>query len=239
VRFSITARKWHKWLALIVGVQLLFWTVSGLFMSFVPIERVKSEHVLEKAPQAILKSSDDFLTPQNIVSKFRDKKVLELKLRYLLDIPVYEVVFDSKDSILINAVSGEDLSPISQDLIVKIAQSRIHLPIKSAELIKESLTEVRGRSPVWRVDFDNSEGTTLFIAPETGQLLGLTSTLWRVYDFLWMLHIMDYSERENFNNWWLVLASSLALLVSVSGICLFFYSFRKKDFMFFRKGRPG
>lgn len=235
MRFSITARKWHKWLALVVGIQLLFWTVSGLFMSFVPIEKIRSEHLLEKAPQTILKSSDTFISPQNVVSMFSDKKVLELKLRYLLDILVYEVVFDSKDSVLINAVSGENLSPISKELIEKIARSRINLPIKSIELIKESITEVRGRTPVWRVDFDNSEGTTLFVAPETGQLLSLTSTLWRVYDFLWMLHIMDYSERENFNNWWLVLAASLALLVSVSGICLFFYSFRKRDFMFFKK----
>ncbi len=235
MRFSITARKWHKWLALVVGIQLLFWTVSGFFMSFVPIEKIRSEHLLEKAPQTILKSSDAFLTPQNVVSRFSDKKILEMKLKYLLDIPVYEVVFGSKDSVLINAISGESLSPISQELIVKIAQSRINLPIKSAKLIKESITEVRGRTPVWRVDFDNSEGTTLFIAPETGQLLGLTSTLWRVYDFLWMLHIMDYSERENFNNWWLVMAAFLALLVSLTGICLFFYSFRKRDFMFFKK----
>lgn len=34
----------HKWLALIVGVQVLFWVGSGLFFAIFPIEQVRSEH---------------------------------------------------------------------------------------------------------------------------------------------------------------------------------------------------
>lgn len=48
--------KIHKWLALIIGVQMLFWFVSGLFFAAVPIERVRSEHSireLEPAPIAL------------------------------------------------------------------------------------------------------------------------------------------------------------------------------------------
>ncbi len=34
----------HKWLALIIGVQMLLWVASGLFFAVYPIERVRSEH---------------------------------------------------------------------------------------------------------------------------------------------------------------------------------------------------
>ena len=34
----------HKWLALIIGVQMLVWVASGLFFAVYPIERVRSEH---------------------------------------------------------------------------------------------------------------------------------------------------------------------------------------------------
>jgi hypothetical protein len=39
------AGKVHKWLALLLAIQILFWIVSGLFFAIVPIEMVRSEHV--------------------------------------------------------------------------------------------------------------------------------------------------------------------------------------------------
>ncbi|MBC8124060.1 MAG: hypothetical protein H7Y22_19760, partial [Gemmatimonadaceae bacterium] len=36
-------RKAHRYLGLIAGLQLLFWTVSGLYFSLVPIADVRGE----------------------------------------------------------------------------------------------------------------------------------------------------------------------------------------------------
>ena len=36
----------HKWLALLMAIQILFWFVSGLFFAAFPIERVRSEHAI-------------------------------------------------------------------------------------------------------------------------------------------------------------------------------------------------
>ena len=38
--------KIHKWLALLMAVQILFWFASGLFFAVFPIERVRSEHMI-------------------------------------------------------------------------------------------------------------------------------------------------------------------------------------------------
>ena len=46
------------------------------------------------------------------------------------------------------------------------------------------------------------------------------STLWRTYDFLWGLHIMDWRGHEDFNSWLLVIATLLATIMSVAGIVL-------------------
>ncbi|MDI6624291.1 MAG: hypothetical protein QME55_06140, partial [Brevundimonas sp.] len=44
----------HKWLALIVGVQVLFWVGGGMLMTMMPIETVRSEHRVAAAPATAL-----------------------------------------------------------------------------------------------------------------------------------------------------------------------------------------
>jgi hypothetical protein len=44
--------------------------------------------------------------------------------------------------------------------------------------------------------------------------------MWRVFDFFWMLHIMDYGERENFNSPLLITASVVGWVLAVTGIWL-------------------
>jgi hypothetical protein len=48
--FRSTLRRWHVWLGWAVGVPLLFWTLSGLFMVVRPIEEVRGTDLL--APPA-------------------------------------------------------------------------------------------------------------------------------------------------------------------------------------------
>ena len=48
------AGKVHKWLALLLAIQILFWFVSGLFFAIAPIEQVRSEHIkATAAPGAV------------------------------------------------------------------------------------------------------------------------------------------------------------------------------------------
>ena len=81
-------------------------------------------------------------------------------------------------------------------------------------------TEYRGALPAWRVDFEDGEGRSLYVAADTGAVTARRSTLWRVYDFLWGLHIMDWRGHEDFNTWLLIVATALALVMSVAGIVM-------------------
>ena len=239
MKFSVSIRKWHKWLALIVGVQVLIWTGSGLFMSFVPIEMVRSEDVIEENKPYFLQQFSQYLSISQAQQKLQEDfgKVEEVRLKHLLDFPVFEFVNADKKIAMVHALSGELLSPISGGLAKKIALSRYNGDghVLNIELLSEPLIEYRGTYPVWRIDIDNRDSTSFYVSPEDGSLKAVRGNIWRVYDFLWMLHIMDYSERKNFNHWWLVVAALLAVSLSISGFILFFYSFRRKEFMFFKR----
>ncbi len=128
------------------------------------------------------------------------------------------------------------MSPITESLVKEIVLSRYSgsASVHDIKLINTPVIEYRGQYPVWRVDFDNRDSTSFYVHPDDGSIKAVRGNFWRVYDFLWMLHIMDYSERESFNHWWLVVAALLGFSVSISGFVLFFYSFRKKDFRFFK-----
>ena len=80
-------------------------------------------------------------------------------------------------------------------------------------------SEIRGRDlPLWRVDFEGSEPVSLYLHPWTGELLARRTDRWRVFDFLWMLHIMDFDTRDDFNHPLLQIAAALGLIIALSGV---------------------
>ena len=69
----------------------------------------------------------------------------------------------------------------------------------------------------------------LYIDPVNGEVLSRRSRKWRIFDFFWMLHIMDYGEREDFHHPLLTAAALLAVLSALSGILLWGYRiFRRR-----------
>ena len=240
MKLSVLVRKWHKWLALVVGVQLLLWTFSGLFMSAVPIEIIKSEHLLKEKPQQVLSSDLNYISVEKVISKLeKGSSVIEVGLKNVLDSPTYTVRMANGSKHLVDALSGEVISPLNKEKALEVATMQFSGDTSkvSAELISEKVSEYRGKYPVWQITFNNIEQTTFYVSPETGQLTAKRGVLWRIYDFLWMLHIMDYRNRTDFNNWLLVLAAFLGFAVSVSGVILIKFSFRKRDFKFIKGGK--
>ena len=70
---KITLRKFHKYISLIVSVQLLLWTISGIYFSFNKIENVRGEQyrIENKVPKPNEKEQTKILSieeAQKIVS---------------------------------------------------------------------------------------------------------------------------------------------------------------------------
>jgi hypothetical protein len=80
--------------------------------------------------------------------------------------------------------------------------------------------------PAVAVTFDHPTATTVYVATEMGIVTKYRNDKWRIFDFLWMLHTMDYQSRDNIGNWLLRAFSIFGLFTICSGFTLFFVNSR-------------
>jgi uncharacterized iron-regulated membrane protein len=66
--------------------------------------------------------------------------------------------------------------------------------------------------------------STVYVSAELGTFQAIRHNQWRVFDFLWMLHTMDYQGRDNFGNILLKAFSVFGLFTVLSGFALYFVS---------------
>jgi hypothetical protein len=81
--------------------------------------------------------------------------------------------------------------------------------------------------PAYAVTFNHPTNTTVYVAAELGTVQKFRNNKWRIFDFLWMLHTMDYEGRDNITNWLLRAFSIFGLVTIVSGFALFIVSYRR------------
>jgi len=214
--------KIHKWLALVMAIQILFWFVSGLFFAVFPIERVRSEHAIAaQAPSPVdLRAATAGLARLSAANVAPGEKI---ELRVLLGHPVALISGANGRPRLYDLATGRLASPIPMTTALLIAERDHAGAARAARIarVTENSPEYRGALPAWRVDFDDGAGRSLYVAADTGVVTARRSTLWRVYDFLWGLHIMDWRGHENFNSPLLILATAFGLVVIVAGIIMF------------------
>lgn len=220
-------RQVHRILGLVVGLQVLFWVAGGLFMSAFPIETVRGEHRMRATIAEPLAADPALLAPARILATYPG--TTELSLRRWLGQPVY-VTHGGGRSQLIDARSGTPLSPISAEQAEALARRDYagDAGIAHIELIREGRTEIRGRPlPLWQVRFDDSLATSVYISADTGQIVARRNHIWRAFDVVWMLHIMDYRERDNFNNPLLIAFAATTLAFVLSGLGMLWFSWRR------------
>ncbi len=229
--------KLHKWTAVAVGVQVLLWVAGGLVMSAFDIDAVRGE-ATKAVPARTPLALDRILQPASIAARL-SVPAGELSL---LRTPIgteYRVVDTQGRAHRFDAHTGERLPPISAAQARAIARAHYvggGQPQPAIQLNRPS-TEYRGRLPAWRVDFDDEAATTLYVAADDGELIARRNRLWRIYDVAWMLHIMDYREREDFNHPLLVAAAALALMLVISGFYLVATTSWAREFRLLRRRR--
>lgn len=170
-----SSRKVHKYLSLAISVQLLLWTVSGIYFSFNKIEDVRG---------------NQYLKPVDIIEAPKGNKISHEQ--------ALEIVFDQTY-----------LEPL---ILTEISQ-------------EAPGSEYRGRDlPLYKIESsdENSKNINVYVDPYSAKIVAIRSNQWRIWDFMWGIHIMDWNERDNIGNIFLKVFSILALLSALSGIYLFF-----------------
>ncbi len=122
---KITLRNFHKYISLLISVQLLLWTISGIYFSFNKIENVRGEQYLVKGLDILKQSSElseklsfeeskkiieerTTLNPINVVLIDDPKRGSEYRGR---ELPLYRVISVNEDNeeihVYQNPFSGE------------------------------------------------------------------------------------------------------------------------------------
>ena len=222
----------HRWLGLIVGLQLLAWSVGGFMFSVLHIKNVRGELDMRQRVDAPLDLERVRLSPTEAVDSATNEGVACGELhRVMLEERgqrVAYVLFDSDGAplALVNATTGLVQVRISESeaSAAALADFAHETTVATVALLEGSPPlEYRDRMPVYQVILDHPKRPHIYVCPVTGDILKRRNYLWRIFDFFWMLHIMDYDARENFNHWLLTGMSLLAILTSTSGLALWWW----------------
>ncbi len=211
----------HLWIAVIVGIQLLLWTASGLFMTSNAIELVRGTTLRRPVALAELRTLGPVLPPSAVPGA----RIERAELLQLLGRPAYKLSAGER-SRLVDARTGRDW-PIGRADALAIAREQVRLvePLTAEPVADPPPFELRRPGGAWLVG--DAGGTHVYIGT-AGDVLAVRTELWRWFDFAWGLHILDPQGREDTHHPLLIASAALSLLSVLSGFVLIWRRLRPR-----------
>ena len=217
---ALKIRKTHRYLGLFLGIQFLFWTISGLYFSWTNIDDIHGDHFknLDYQPQAF----NNLISPSQLDI---DNGVNTIELRDIDNTPYYWV----NGKRLYNALDGSTKNSITKEEALYIAKLNIKndLEVESIEQINATGKHHEYREkllPAFVISYKSNEALKAYVSVVDGKFQTVRHRSWRWFDFLWMTHTMDYEGRDNFNTVVLRAFSLLGLITVLSGFLLWYTS---------------
>ncbi|MFB0611044.1 PepSY domain-containing protein [Aurantiacibacter poecillastricola] len=207
--------RWHIWLGWLVGLPVLMWTVTGLVMVWHPIEYVRGNHLRAEMPP---------VETAGLVLPRLAGEVESITLQSFPDGPGWIVVEADGGRYRYSPEDGRLYNPVSENGARQIAEATFagDAALETVTYFPADSTPLDLRTPIasWQARF--ADDTHVYIAAQTGEVLAIRSGWWRVFDFMWGLHIMDLETREDTSHPILVVFAALGVAGSLLGCILMF-----------------
>jgi len=222
---SNRAHKLHKWFAVVAGAMFLMWIVSGIVMILPQISLgigkkapVRTDfRSVDIAPAEAIQSLDSLLEKRSQVS--------DVKLIKILDTILYQVNLTDGDSHLIDGRSGKEVN-VTEQMAIEIATRKVpsSVGVLKIEIFSKHNSEYGwGPLPVYKVIFDDSHGTIVYISKKNGAERH-TNTLKRIRGFIGGLHEFSWvkliTDSKFIRKGLLVLFSLIGIGAACSGYYL-------------------
>jgi len=232
--WNYNIRKIHRYLGVIIGIQFLFWTLGGLYFSWNNMDNVHGELLLKQEKKyfnhidfSLIQKGIDSLRTKEVVDSIHSIKIIEAfnkplaQFRYFQNNHIKTQLISAETGKLRSAFSGQECLELAEKQLIK------PIPIKKGELLEKHSTgshhEYREKPlPAFAFTLDHPTNTTIYVSTELGEIISVRNNNWRRFDFLWMLHTMDYSTRDHITNWVLRIFSVFGILTICSGFFLFY-----------------
>jgi uncharacterized iron-regulated membrane protein len=228
-------RKAHRYLGVLIGIQFMAWTAGGLYFSWVDLEKIHGSDLIGPAP--VLAESIKTAPLDGIVEDLLSQDVSAIHRIDFLTISESAATYrishtdteGERGATLIDAVTGHVRGHLTEEESSILATARY---AGTGKLIETRLIEATGPHdeyrelplPAYAFTFDDDRRTTFYVAPAHSRITAVRNGNWRIFDFLWMLHTMDYEGRDDFNNLLLQAFAVFGLLTLLSGFALFLFS---------------
>jgi len=213
--------RFHKWIALAVGVQILGWVLGGLIMTVLPIEQVRGQHRLSFEPPAALNLSG-VLPAQEMARRADLGDLAAATLKSTPRGPIWVLTTVSGAEAWYDAGTGENVEEITAEEARAAAVAAYRGPGRPARVVEhyEAPIEAGTSGALFQVEFDDPERTSFYVSAYTGELMSQRSNLWRFYNFFYQVHLMDFSGAQNYNHPAIVIVTALTLVVVLTGFVL-------------------
>ncbi|SFE85097.1 hypothetical protein SAMN05518672_11136 [Chitinophaga sp. CF118] len=239
-------RRSHRYLGLILGIQFLLWTIGGLYFSWSNMDEVHGD--FQKKPEPLLSAGLPLVSPSVALDSIKKTagidSISSIQLIQILGKPYYQIRSKGvagngmshehsghHQVYLVDATTSRIRPALSRQEAVEVAMARFNGNPKIASV--EYLTATGGHHeyresalPAYAVTFEHPTATTVYVATELGTVQKFRNNKWRIFDFLWMLHTMDYQSRDNIGNIMLRAFSIFGLFTVMSGFLLYAVSAR-------------
>ncbi len=219
-----TLRRWHVWLGWVLGIPFLFWVLSGLVMVWKPIEEVRGTDLLAPAPPMVLNAPA--ILPSVVAGLPLAKVSLEQRAagaRWVIEVR-------NGPTRLADPATGHFLPPLSAaDAAAEVtARLRSDARIEAVRRTDSDKPPIELRRPLatWQVDL--SDGTHVFVAADSGAIVATRTGWWRLYDWMWGLHIMDLQSREDTHHPTLIAFAAISLVTVLLALILLPLSIKRR-----------
>ena len=218
-----TLRRYHIWLGWLIGVPMLLWTVTGVLMVVKPIEEVRGSDLLRDPPTVRMAAPP-------IAPALDVRPVSKVSLEQRAAGPRWVLAFADGTTRAADPVTGRLLPALSAADAAREVTARYTgtARIASVTRIDPANPPLDLRRPLDSWQIMMSDGTHFYVDRFTGDIAARRTSWWRIYDFMWGLHIMDLQTREDAHNPWLIGFGITAALTTLLALVLLPLTTRRK-----------
>ena len=224
----MTLRTLHKWLSIVIGLQVVIWVTSGMIISLLDHQLVAGRTTKQSVETDPRLGIAPTLIP--LGSLDLSNAVISVRLERAASTLIYRIITRAGTT-TIDAQTGSVFALTEgQARQLATASYRGASQVLDTTYLSEGSEEVHNAGTVWRVDFDDSVATRVYLSALDGSIVAHRNRYWKVVDFLLMLHFMDYLRAHHFNNPQIIAIGFLALWLTISGLLMVKTNFKRRDF---------
>ena len=228
-------RRLHRLLGVVIGLQVLLWTASGIYFAWTDIDEIRGDHLKARPEPVVLDQA--WVAPTEIefdaASISSLGRLRDLGIVAITGEPYYRLRVENDHGearvILANARNGIVRGSLDREEAVSMARTSFTPEAALLDAILVTAEDVgphheyRGRPlPAWRVRFAHDSRTHIYVSANEAEVTTHRNRGWRIFDTLWMVHTMDFFGRDDFNNPLLRSVSVLALAMTLTGYLMWF-----------------